>query len=416
MKKIFLFILFFNTSLPAETVQLKLDEVAKKVIEQNYLVQENATKVYQARKSIQQARGELLPKLNIWRIAKSILGGFFSPGSMIESVSDIAPFLVPNNWFRVQENKILYRAEKEAYRALWANEILNAKTLYMRALYDKDLLKLIQEELGYLDTLVIIAKSRVISGVENQEVLQKFQIWQIDLQEDVRRMKLLINEELRLISYAVGEPVEDEIDIETIDLPDLININPIKYNDFAFRVLDSSAERRQQEYFLSVIPYLKKEVKYAFLGGSTISRGVAGGVFDHLPIADSLGFGRAAQLDIIKGEEKKISLQKKGIEETLKRQLNKVVKSHNSSIESFNGFKKRSSLTNKLLKQHFRRLRMGDEKLDLMDIMTTAQQHAVSRDKINNTQYEFLINKNRLERLIFHGDYSSKPVIMEEVE
>lgn len=131
-----IFSLAFSFTALAQTTQLTLAEVAKKVGSNNFKVYENALKVYQAKKDIERVRMQLLPKLNIWTIARSVV----DPTSLIDSVTDIAPFLVPANWFRLEQNKILYLAENEAYRALWGNEIHAAKAMYIRLLLDQTLL------------------------------------------------------------------------------------------------------------------------------------------------------------------------------------------------------------------------------------------------------------------------------------
>ncbi|MBX9766417.1 MAG: hypothetical protein K2X47_04020, partial [Bdellovibrionales bacterium] len=92
-----------------KTTNLTVDEVAERVGKFNLSVYANALKVYQAKESIQVARGNLLPKLNLWRLAGNFNG--VSPvmslantaGSLIEV---IAPFLVPATWFRLKQVKL----------------------------------------------------------------------------------------------------------------------------------------------------------------------------------------------------------------------------------------------------------------------------------------------------------------------
>src|SRR3990172_3870541 len=60
-------------------VTVTLEEVVKKVSTENYTVYGNALRVYQAREAVQVARMNLLPRLNLWRLAGStievVLGG-----------------------------------------------------------------------------------------------------------------------------------------------------------------------------------------------------------------------------------------------------------------------------------------------------------------------------------------------------
>jgi len=265
----------------SDPIDITLEQVAKRVGSNNFLVLENATRVYQAKKSVQVARAALLPKLNIWRIAKGILGGLaLDPGSIVELGQDVAPFLVPNNWFRLAQNKRLHRAQREAYRALWGNEIMTAKALYLKILLDQDLLTLIDEQANYLDSLAKIARTRALLGSVPQELAQKFEVWRIDLLEDQRVMRLLVEDSLNQFTYGLGFEAKDRISLVNVDLPNLEAVKPLQYGDYVFRVVDSSAERRQYEHLIDVIPFLKSEVGFSILGGSSVSRGVAGGIFD----------------------------------------------------------------------------------------------------------------------------------------
>src|SRR4051812_24094955 len=85
---------------------VRLEDVAKRVSSNNYKVYENALKVYQAKANIEKARADMLPKLTIWTIGRALI----DPLSLVDQITDVAPFLVPANWFRNQEIKLLYLA------------------------------------------------------------------------------------------------------------------------------------------------------------------------------------------------------------------------------------------------------------------------------------------------------------------
>ena len=126
--------LHFDSNRPIEVIALQ--DVVKKVSTENYLVLENALRVYQAKEAIQVARGNLLPKLNLWKLITLPL----DPLGIVGMVEDIAPFLVPANWWRLEEQKIFHLAQKEAYRALWANEVMTSKSLFVHTQLDQSLL------------------------------------------------------------------------------------------------------------------------------------------------------------------------------------------------------------------------------------------------------------------------------------
>ena len=155
MKKlILLFFIFLNQIVVAQDTVISLDQVAQKVKETNYSVLENAQRVYQAKETINFSKRNLLPRLNFWNILKLP----FDWASAIDIVQDLAPFLVPNNWFRVSESKLFYLAQKEQYRALWANEVMTSKLLYINTLRDIDFLSLLENQSRQLKELIDINK------------------------------------------------------------------------------------------------------------------------------------------------------------------------------------------------------------------------------------------------------------------
>ena len=158
--KFVIYFFIFAFSVQSGATELKLEDLVKQVSEKNYLVYENALKVYQSRTDIDRVRGELLPKLNIWNIASALI----DPLSLIGSINDIAPFLVPSNWFRLEEVKLLYLSEKEGYRALWGNELHSAKTLFLHTSFDMQLLEHVKNSIVELNEIHLIVKTREMLG------------------------------------------------------------------------------------------------------------------------------------------------------------------------------------------------------------------------------------------------------------
>lgn len=186
-------------------VTITINDVVKKVSTENFEVYGNALKVYQAKENIQFARMNLLPKLNLWRVAgvavESALGNY---SSALGLIGDIAPFLVPANWFRLEASKVLYMAEKEGYRAFWANSLMTAKAIYVHLLLDQSLLEHIRQSEQELTDLLVLVTSRETLGGVPQGASRDIEIRLLGLQEDERALEVLVNEEESLLSYYDG--------------------------------------------------------------------------------------------------------------------------------------------------------------------------------------------------------------------
>lgn len=407
------FVLALSAPAIASTVPVPvtLDDVVKKVSSENYQVYENALRVYQAKEAIQVARGNLLPKLNVWNVASVV----FDPTSAVGLVEDIAPFLVPGNWFRLSESKLLYQAEKEGYRALWANELMTAKALYVHLLFDQALLSHIESGAKELKDLLILVQSREVLGGIPEGASRDIEIRLLALQEDRRSLEVLILEEQSLLSYMMGLPAETQVVPMPIDLPDFSQLEPLDHTDFEFRALDSSPELRQFDQFIQVAGLIKKEVNYSFLGVSGQSRGAAGGVFDNLPISNGLGFGTAASARIVAAKKEILKTQRKGVSETIRRQLRLLVSRYNLDLENYANLRRRVDLTETTNRQLFERLRLGND-VSMIDLIEASRNHIQADTALFSVKYRFIANEDRLARLIFYGDYSKQPALIEEVK
>ena len=382
-------------------IKIRLQDVVEKVSNENLEVYQGALKVYQAKKQISFARGNLLPKLNFWRI----LSTPFDPKSLLGIVSDIAPFLIPSNWFQLKANKQLYFAEQEGYRALWANEVLTAKALYVHLLYDRNLLSHIMQSKRELETLRAIVKSHEVLGGAPQGASRDIEIRVLALDEDTRSLQILIEDEASLLAYMMGFGAMANLELEPLPLPKVTNTRPLNYNDYEARVLSVSPELRQYEFIINASKYVKKTAMFSLFGVTNESRGTGGGIFDNVPIQDGLGFGTPASIKIAKSQTEGLKIQKQAAEETLKRQLRMLIVNYNLDLENFPGLARRTELTNAQNQQLYTRLKLGDE-VEMFDLIEASRNHIQADTALFAAQFRFLINQDKFNRLLFTGDYA----------
>ncbi len=398
------------------TVNITMEDVVKKVSSENYNIYANALRVYQAKENIQFNRMNLLPKLNLWRISgvtvDSAMGNYVSALGFVE---DIAPFLVPANWFRLEASKILYNAEKEGYRALWANELMTAKALYVHLLLDQSLFNHIKQSEQELKDLQVIAESREILGGVPQGASRDIEVRSLALQEDLRQLAVLISEEESLLSYMMGFEASMVVRPALIPMPNFETMQSLDYEDFVFRAVDTSPEIRQFDHFITASDSIRKEVIYSFLGTSNMSRGVGGGIFDNIPTQNGLGFGAPASMRIASAQKEILKTQRKGIEETLKRHLKLLVNQYNLDLESYANLKRQVELTAATNAQLYERLLLGQD-VDMLELIESSRNHIQADTSFFAIKYRFITNEDKLARLIFHGDYTKQPVVIESLK
>lgn len=405
-------ILLLGLSASANQVPIKLSDVVERVSNQNFKVYENALKVYQAKSNIEKARADLLPRLNLWKL----VGVIFNWGSLFDTITDVAPFLVPGNWFRLEEIKLLYLAEKEGYRALWGNELNIAKAMYIHVLLDQGLYKHIQKSISDLEKVHRIIKTRETFGGAPIGSAREVEIKLLGLKEDEKNLQVLLAQENAELSYVLGFDQYTELVLEPVVLPVFEQLKPINPREYEFRLLSTSPERRQFDHFLSVITQIKKEIEYSFLGVSEISRGAAGGIFEAIPIPNNgLGFGKEAAMKMAEAQKEILKTQKRGIEETLKRQLNNTAVVYNSDIDNYENFKRRFELSTQSKNALLKRIQLG-ENVNVLELSESSRNQIQAESTLLAIQYRFMTSIDRIERLIFSGDYEKTAPLIESLK
>jgi outer membrane protein, multidrug efflux system len=404
---------FLVLSVPAQAsdpTPISLEEVTKKVSEQNYLLIENAFRVYQAKESIQVARGNLLPRLNLWRVASVV----FDPTAALGLIEDIAPFLVPGNWFRLDEQRIIYEAQKEGYRALWANEVMTARVLYLQTLSDLSLLAHVETQYQELQALHMIVRNREILGGARPGSARDIEIRLLGLQEDRRGLEVLIGSEKAALARLLGLPGNTELSLKAAALPDLSQLPILSYDAFEARAVDVSPEVREYNHLVQACDRVRREIVFSFLGVSSASRGVAGGVFDSIPMQSGLGFGTGASMRVARAQKEILKLQAKGVTETIKRQLKLLIDGYLLDREHYVNAERRVSLTRAALADLHERIRLGDH-VEILALIEASKNQIQADTSFFGVQYRALMSQEKLSRLLFEGDYAQAPTDLERL-
>lgn len=392
----------------AATKQVGTAEITKHMRDKNYKVREGALRVQQARVNIEKARTDLLPRLTIWTVAQFAVNPteFVNPLNILDKITDIAPFLVPANWFRVEENVILAKAERQGYRALWGNELHTAKSLYYRILFDQKLLAHVQASSADLERARLIVQEQENLGGVRVGTARDLEIRVLGLKEDEESLRLLIYQEIMELSYVIGLKADVNVTLKSIEEPDVQSLPTLSIENNESRVLTQSPERKQYDHLLAALEYVKDEIEWSFFGVSTTSRGVAGGVFDAIPITEGF-FSSGSSIKIANAQGRLFKVQKTGVEEVLRRQLRTLVAQYNSDVRNFALYNRRSELARESNEALLRRAQLG-ESINAVEFSENMRNRIQAETNKFTVQARVLINKDRLDRMTFRGDYSDR--------
>ena len=404
---LFLVVLLPLSVFAEKTKVVRLADVAPLVSNKSYAVRATSLKVFQAKVNIEKTRADLLPRLNLWGLIKLII----NPASILENLSEVAPFLVPANWYRFEQNKIFYLAEREGFRAFWTNEVHTARSLYLRILFDQKLKKHIEECITELEKAQEIIKTQETFGGAKPGSSREVEIRILGLQEDREALRLLIDQEKSELAFALGFKADTTIELKGITDLDLATLKPIDFNDYELKVLSASPERRQFLHFISVVDYIEKEIEYSFYGLSNISRGVSGGIFDDaIPVSG--GPSKEASMKMAKTQRAILIAQKTGVEETLRRQIRSLSAQFNSDLKNYGINFRRAVLAKESIEAMLQRVKLG-EAIDTIEFAENVRTRIHAETAKLLVISRVLVNQDRLARLTLSNDYSKRPPVVE---
>lgn len=399
---LFLMLLLVGGGVNAATIPITLEDVTAQVTRENYFVLENAERVYQAKESVQIARKNLLPKLNIWNIVENAGNG---PLGFLGVITDIAPFLVPNNWFRVGEEKLFAEATSNGYRALWANELLTARGLLLQAGLDERLLEQVRQNGRDLDALYPMVKNRETMGTIPAGSIKQFEVRELSVHEEIRGLEKVIQENRSQLAYLLGLPGNDEAVPSGIRYLNAKDGKIRYYSDYESRMLSSSFELKQYDALILAAKKIKKGRYFNFLGTSSLPRSAAGSVFDGLPQQDGLGFGLGPSVRVVKSERKILEIQRKAVQETLKRNLKIQIESFNLDLLSRADALNRVQKTDEIWKLLTDRARLGAN-IPVFDMVEASRTRIEAISAYHAVEIRLLLGFDRLNRLVYWDAYS----------
>lgn len=263
--------------------------------------------VQQAKAQVAQARGNLLPSVNLGAVISS------GPSFMLTSVSVLLPFLMPSNWLDLKESTYLLRAQGTSYYLAQLNGYASAYSVYQTILGDMQLrnalyaqyqnFKAIEDHLRLPAEVGIIRKEDYLQA-QAQAQLAYVQVSQVD--ELLKREKASVRQML-------GLELNQEIIFEEAHMTPSAaeGMNP---QDLLNKIHESSPETSQMNSLITAAQYGKWSKAFSFLTGSSLgmSRPASGGAFSSVTQNGSvnLGFGYFPALQISNLNIQQLQLRK----------------------------------------------------------------------------------------------------------
>lgn len=375
-------------------------EVAQKVKTLNYTIEENRIRVNQSKEQAKYARLSLLPKLNLWKLLdfSSDTKGIFG------FIEDLVPFLIPANWSRAKQAEILSTASLDSYQSLWGNEVLNAKILYTSILNDKNLLAQLKNNQKIIQDLYQLAEARSEFGHDEMMIKNHLKSLLLQNNEDMLVLNQTLKEEKMRLLYLMTLPVETKFELTSIQDK---KAPALKSKDVV-AIIDRSPEILLYDKLIQVSGLLKEEIYFSFLGGSSISRGFAGGVFDNVPTDGGLGFATPTQIKIAKDQTAILTKQKEAALAMIKMQYTSAQEVNTNLAEQLTAAKEIYQFSIQRVENLKDKMYLG-QKINLAEFSDALLGLSKSTAQLYVIQYQMKQNQYKMDRILWLSDFKDRP-------
>ncbi len=369
-----------------------LDELLGRAKFLNYSVSQEAERVYQAKKQVTVALGNLLPHFNTRDALAYATGGALG---LAEAVGDLLPFLFPSNWFKWIEAGHLADAERKSFASLRGNEMNAVENLFYLVHRDQDIFSVLEDHIEWLKKIynAILVKEQNAGLPKGSADL--FTTVIVELAQDYEQLRFLLAQQYGAIAHAVAlPPISGISGLENVVLPDLSATNSIQAKDIYVEGQAKSFEIATIEYMIKAARNSTKERAFGFLD----------------PASDrNIGFGYPALIQVGKSQEAELRKRRDEMFSLIEKRSIDVAADYNSSLRAFtlgtSGLRSSQGYMNLLLRE----LQTGEELLDRPEFLNLVVETSrkVLRFRLNliSAQYSYMIAKSKLDRLTLTGYY-----------
>lgn len=275
-------------------VTITPDSLRRHLLSGNTPVMTALNNVYMAKTSVNIARGNLLPSINVGATLGGLAGG---PSFAVSSISFLLPFLLPSNWFALSASEHQLAATGFAYNLVELNEYASAWAVYVTILNDYSLLRVYERQYDNLKQIVEVVTAKVEIGQATQAELAQANFNLQNAATTVSSVRETIKREHQAMIKLLNLPVSTQL-VLTRDRPGALKAESQSAQSVLDRAFANSNEARQVRSLLKASESVTWTKIFSFLGGSSLNLANTGGgalpnSFSALTAAGSVNLGFA---------------------------------------------------------------------------------------------------------------------------
>lgn len=386
-----LFISLFQFSISrAETEEFKngpytLDELISLSKRFNFQNKQKALEAYQSQRNVQVQVGKILPYLNLHMVLEVANQDYSSP------ISHLIGFIYPSNWYDLFEAKELSASQVSSFKSLVANQITSIENYYYAVSQFSKLLALYKEEQNTINAVVARIEKAIEAGEMNNDGLLDIRLTKTELEKEVLDIQHSLRTMRLDLAKAVGipSPYWDGFELASIDFPNDFELPRGSEEQLDRIITRNSFDLATWEYLIRASRENTESRKWRFFHPDTDAAG-------------SLGFGRAADIDIGRSETFKLIEKKKEVKADITLALKKLLLSFKLYRDTDESLKSSVKLVEDDVKRNNLRLEAGQIGLGAYAEALAGQ----SKNRLKSLaskiylQTKYLTSRNDLERLL----------------
>lgn len=297
-----------QSSQPAQVV-INAVTLKKLMLDRNIDLLVQLNQVQQAKARVNQARGNILPSINLGTVVAS--GVSFG----LATVSVLLPFLLPSSWFDLRSTQHLLNAQGTAYYIAQLNTYASAYTLYYTVLNDMDLREALYTQYVSSKNLEDAMKPAMERGIISPEDFLKAQAQTKLAYIQVSQVDALINSEKAAIREMLALPLTTDITFERGHAP-VSQYEKSTPMLLLPQVLKTSPEYSQMNSMIAAANADRWSQAFSFLTGSSLTAAKSNGSFGDVSHVGSvnLGFAYFPALQLTNLNIAALKLQKQALE------------------------------------------------------------------------------------------------------
>lgn len=346
--------------------------------------------VVQAKALSRAAYLHLLPQITLGTVVNNITPSF---SSILGSIGDLAPFLLPNRWLAASQAADQSKAEQDTQRIMRLDMGVNVEGLFYAYARDKATRELTGATLDKATSVRNEVKIREELGLLAAGSTDNMNSSINQIEQSLLVLDQVLAEDLSAISQALGyfspkQVLDAVIDQETSPIESAPSVS---YDDINALALNRSFEVDQLNWLIDSAQKGKETKYFTWLD----------------PAGDpNLGLGAAlgSQIEVSNSQIHELEIDREQLKSILSQKVFNGVTNYQQAVSAFTESKKGISIQERRMNQALSDLETG-KRVDFFGLVSIFQDYLAAEISIESARANYRVARSQLERLTLKGYY-----------